>query len=376
MSRVKTRVKYIEYKYSTHTEVEEIEHRDPSKINIREDAIAFRFFDRPLITNCVNMYEGDKSRISQWYYIGKRLHYHDVASIMVHCKKEESKQKYSDIKYNMSVKRKPYICETKSGKIIYLNPEDRVLEDFEKDKNKENKAILMFKKIKQNLNQKVECTILLNGRVISLNGKLTGIEFFSHIELDERKISFFSNAIAIMSIKCNNEILFNNDDITEKSNLTNENIRKFQADFYGVNVSNKKKYRAIKKEKREEEENKKAKNSIPEIIESSTLLTDWNKRWDWEYYVQSCCKDYRSCRLLKISIQCMKALKEGKSHITVNYIIFKNKLTEEEKKIVIGTVLYFSEYADKIREFFIKEQIDFNVNTLSLHKKGIIEIID
>ena len=370
MSRVKTRNHYIEYKYPTYIQVEKIEHRDPSKINIRMDAEAFRFFDRNLTVSNGIVTEGDKSRISCWYYIGKRLHVHDIFRLKENAQNKEAKKRYDDIDYEMDKRCTPYVCDSPKGEIIYLKPEDRVLDDFMNDKINEQQAIEMFKNIKKNIGNEIEYTLLLNGRVITRNGILTGIEFFSHIEFEDLIIPFVSNQVAIMNIKCGDFELFKNKYIDERSYLVRENIRKAQADLYGYNVSNKKKYRAVRNKKREEELNKKAKESSWEISQSIGTCVEFGKLWDFSFYVLSCCENHRTCELLKIAIICMKELEKGKSHITLNYLLHKYKLCEEDRKMVIGTVLYFSESADRIREFYVSEQIEFNAKTLKLHLKN------
>lgn len=113
---------YVEYRLNCEEKITvEIATRNVEKIEIPDNCLGFRFFDRSVTVINGETLTGDKKNLSGWYYLGEEMTL------------EQVKETYGDDKnykiliFNME--NNGYkIVKTKSGKLIPLKENDTVIQ--------------------------------------------------------------------------------------------------------------------------------------------------------------------------------------------------------------------------------------------------------
>jgi hypothetical protein len=116
---------YLEFLYpgffSDKGAPQEINHRDPSKIQITDGACGFRFYEREVVWLNGEELIGNIKNTSGWYYRGTKL---DIQGV----EKLNTTGQYDILLSNMKCNNWPNVVQLETGYVYPLHDDDVVLE--------------------------------------------------------------------------------------------------------------------------------------------------------------------------------------------------------------------------------------------------------
>lgn len=199
---------YVEKLYGglefSRTSVSEIEGRDPMVVENDGKMIGFRFYDKELIIDGENIYEGKEANFSNWIFWGKRVN------------SDEVKLQYgdnSDFKTLIRIIEQSgcqYVCQTQVGTLFPMQDTDMTFREA-LELAKEAKALAMFEKLRKYIGKDVSYTGWLYGVKQEDTAVLNCVNDFIDVEIGGVCMPFIGYGAAISGIASNDgEVLYSN----------------------------------------------------------------------------------------------------------------------------------------------------------------------
>lgn len=327
----KTTKKYVEYLYPglivSETSCKEIGHNDPTRVNIEERSIGFRFFDKDFVIDGEEQYAGKVSNITNWFYIGKRLTFTEVQ------KRFGNNPKYRILIDNMRSNNISSVCMTQYGNFMPMEDGDLTLEEYIAQNSKEKNAIRMFENLKKHIGKEVSYEAWWYGSPENGTGTLKGINYFCNVEIGGMGIPFVGYGSAISSIKLveTGEELYSNPYIEYAYDRRKpEDVEDSKRKMFGDIIVDKQRDRRIKAEKQRKEAIEKAdleaqKNKY-RLMKEGLLLVKPETAEDWLEFANNNCNDGYSVFIVKATISMMKKLEAGVSFEEAENQVYSEEL--------------------------------------------------
>lgn len=130
----KTTKKYVEYLYPglivSETSSKEIEHADPTKVEVPDYSVGFRFYEQEFVIDGSEQFVGKIKNRSNWYFIGKKLTIDEVK------KQFEGVSQYDILIRNLEINNVYSVCMTDYGNFMPMEEQDITLEEYISQNNK------------------------------------------------------------------------------------------------------------------------------------------------------------------------------------------------------------------------------------------------
>lgn len=291
------------------TSFKEVESRNPLELDIKEDAVAIRFFDIECIVDDGRTYHGKKFNYSNTIFFGERFSIEDVID------KYGKNLAYSTIiQYLKSLNIKS-VCVTRNKQLFPMKNGDITYDEYvtNKNSNQENVCMDMFNKLKEHIGDRVYYELWDGGILKTGVCKLTGVWNFTGIKLDTIIFPFVGYSCAILKISSKDgEILYSNSYIEDCYNRRTPNsIFEAQRMIYGDKIVDNKEEKLKKnKEDRKKVQEELRKVRLTYIEEGSNLVIPELKK-EWKKFVDMTCDNYYSASVAETIISMIKKFNEG-----------------------------------------------------------------
>ena len=340
--------RYVQYIYpNDREEFLETENTNPENVEIKKQCIKFRFVEQDFIIDGNEKYIGTIRNLSKWFFVGKRITI------------DETRRNY--MKNFDGVKS---VCITEYGVITPIEDYEMTLEEYIMAKrNKEQKAIRMFEKLKSHIGKRVSYRIWVYGVEQCGTQILKDVNYFENVEMKNMSVPFVGYGAAISSITLEEtgEVLYSNPYIEygyDKRDWEsiNESIRK----IFGDDIADKERESQIKDQNirnPRKEELKAIKKSKYQIMKEGLPLIRPEKVEEWLQYVDDNCNDYYSAIIVKAVISLMKKIGKGISFAEAERQVFLDEfdLSLLMTSLTAKAVSIFSKNGEEYRKYWNKK---------------------
>ena len=309
---------YVEKIYKgdilTQSSIEEIDDRNPMKVENDGKIQGFRFYDKEYILDGEKIYKGIKTNYSGFIYYGKRY------SLDKFIEEYGDNPDYNFLIRKMKSNDYNYVCQTQNDAFIPMREVDITLDEYEE--KLESTANKMFEKLKEHIGEDVTYTAWCYGRKIKATGELKKIIEFGNVEIGSAGIPFVGHGFAISEIKSKDEeILYSNPNIEYGYNRkSDEEVNASKRLIYGNRIVD----NMIKKT-----EELKRKFDTPKskyyLMKEGLNLVIPDTIEDWLEFVDNNTNDNDSINVVKATISMMKKFEEGISFKEAEKIVYNEE---------------------------------------------------
>lgn len=353
----KTTKKYVEYLYPgllfSETSSMEIDHNDPMKVEEKERAIGFRFYEKEFVIDGKEQFEGKRNNVSNWYYIGKRLTFDEVL------RQFGNSRRHAILINNMKYNKIESVCMTEFGNFMPLEDGDMTLEEYKREHDQERKAKEMFEKLKQHIGEQISYKAWWYGAEEQGTDTLEAVNYFSNIVTKYHGIPFIGSGAAISSIILTEtgEELYRNPFIEQGYDRRfPEDIEDSKRKFFGEEITNKQRDRRIKAEQQRKENmeraNKETTKKKYKVMKEGLAFIKEDTLEEWMEFVNNNMNDAYSGQVTEASLQCLKKLKEGANFQEIEQIYNQMGLTGFMAGAVSNTIVHFSPRGEEFRQYW------------------------
>lgn len=353
----KTTKKYVEYLYpgliASETSREVIDHNDPTKVNVSENAIGFRFVEQEFVIDGDEEFKGKEKNYTNWFYIGKRLTLADVE------KRFGKDPKYSILISNMKNNHIDSVCMTRFGNFMSMENGDITLDEYIRKNDKEKQAIQMFENLKKHIGKTVTYHAWWYGAMESGTDELKSVAFFTNVQIGCMGMPFvgYGSAISSITLQETGEVLYSNPYIEYGyDRRCPEDIEESKRKIYGDVIVDKQRDRRIKAEEKNklamEKANVEAKKKKYAIMKDGITFVKPELAEEWMIYVDKNTNDAYSCGVAETSLLCLKKLADGATCKEVEQIYCEMGLTGFMAGAVSSALAHFSQRGDEFRTYW------------------------